>query len=289
MQSKLIDDTGICLLRKGYVVKSVARNCFDVMARKGNQILLIKVLADANAISGEFVDEMKKIASTLQAAPLVVADGAGSERLENGVVYNRLGVFTLSLETLESCLKQDMPFVVKSNAGFTLLVNGEELKAKREQIGYSLTELSRKIGVSKSMVVKYECSSAEMTLAKAEKLYDIFGESVFNRVNIFKPFGELTDDYSNDYIVKYGELGFKAASAQRAPFDIIARKQEEIILTEVGDVVKRSALDLSELLGADNLVIFRRKRPKDVPACTKEEFLEFGEAAELVKFLKEFA
>ena len=287
MQLKLIDEASLCLLKKGYMVKSVARNCFDILARKGNQILLIKILADANAVSDELVGEMKKIASTLQAAPLVVADKAGSEMLERGVVYSRLGVFTLSLDTLGSCLKQEMPFVVKSNAGFTMLVNGEELKAKREEFGYSLAELSRKIGVSRSMVMKYECG-AEMIAARAEKLYGIFGESVFDQVDVFKPFEGLVEVYDSDYVVKYSELGFKAANVQKAPFDIVARKQEEIILTGIGDVVKRSVLDLSELLEADNLVIFKRRKPKDVPACTREEFLEFGEANELVKFLKEF-
>ena len=38
----------------------------------------------------------------------------------------------------------------------------------------------------------------------------------------------------------------------------------------------------------DNLVIFNKKKPKDVPAITKKEFLEFEKANQLIKFLKEF-
>ena len=45
---------------------------------------------------------------------------------------------------------------------------------------------------------------------------------------------------------------------------------------------------LSKLVDADKLVIFKKKRPKKIPALTKKEFMEFEKAKELVKFLKEF-
>jgi len=45
---------------------------------------------------------------------------------------------------------------------------------------------------------------------------------------------------------------------------------------------------LSELLDADNLVIFNKKKPKDIPAVTRKEFLEFEKSNQLIKFLKEF-
>ncbi|MBI3027146.1 hypothetical protein HYY70_03460 [Candidatus Woesearchaeota archaeon] len=45
---------------------------------------------------------------------------------------------------------------------------------------------------------------------------------------------------------------------------------------------------LSKLLEVDNLVIFQKKRPKDIPSLTKEEFMDFDKANKLVKFLKEF-
>ena len=62
----------------------------------------------------------------------------------------------------------------------------------------------------------------------------------------------------------------------------------EIILTEVSDKVNPNMQPLSKLLDADNLVIFRKKKPKNIPSMTKKEFMEFEEANELVKFLKEF-
>ena len=83
-------------------------------------------------------------------------------------------------------------------------------------------------------------------------------------------------------------MGFEASDAKKSPFDIIARKDNELILTEVGDKTRPDFSSLSKLLDADNLVIFKKKKPKDVPAVTKEEFLEFEKANQLIKFLKEF-
>ena len=87
---------------------------------------------------------------------------------------------------------------------------------------------------------------------------------------------------------KYTELGFQSAETRKVPFDVIAKKKNEIILTKVGDKTDESLHSLSRLIDADKLVIFNKKRPKDIPSLTKEEFLEFEEASELIKFIKEF-
>jgi predicted transcriptional regulator len=87
---------------------------------------------------------------------------------------------------------------------------------------------------------------------------------------------------------KFIELGFDATETKNTPFDIIARKDKELILTEVSDNFNPEMQSLSKLLDADNLVIFEKKKPKNIPSLTKEEFLDFEKANELVKFLKEF-
>jgi len=69
---------------------------------------------------------------------------------------------------------------------------------------------------------------------------------------------------------------------------VIAKKDNEIILTEVGDKKHGKLHSIARLLDTDNLVIFNKKKPKDIPAVTKEEFLSFEKAKELIKFVKEF-
>ena len=138
------------------------------------------------------------------------------------------------------------------------------------------------------MIIKYENENSEVTINRAMKIYDLFGENVFNEVNVFMQQKELESKFETEVSRKYVELGFDATETKKTPFDIIARKDEELILTEVSDNVNSQMQSLSKLLEADNLVIFNKKKPKNIPSMTKEEFMDFEKANELVKFLKEF-
>ena len=77
--------------------------------------------------------------------------------------------------------------------------------------------------------------------------------------------GIIESKRKSDFSKKYIDLGFEAADTKRTPFDIIARKENELILTDVGDKTRPDFSSLSKLLDADTLVIFNKKKPKDIP------------------------
>ena len=56
MKKSLIENISIFLLKKGFIVKNLKGNCFDILGRKDTNILLLKVLEDANAITREYAD-----------------------------------------------------------------------------------------------------------------------------------------------------------------------------------------------------------------------------------------
>ena len=287
MKNDLLEKTSIFLLKKGFTVKSLTRSCFDVLARSKEKILLIKFLEDANSISRDFAEEMNKIAACISATPLIIAEKASS-MLDDNVVYTRFGIFTLNFSTFINCIGNKFPLLKRTQAGLTASLAGDKLKEKREQLGYSLNYLSKSIGVTSRMVSKYENEDSEVTINRAMKIYDIFGQEVFNQVDIFSKEEKIEISSRTEFSKKYIDLGFNAADANKAPFDIIAKKEDELILTEIGDKANPQMQSLSELLNADNLVIFKKKRPKDIPAVTRKEFLEFDKANQLIKFLKEF-
>ena len=287
MKQTLLDNVNIFLLKKGFVIKNMTRTCFDILARRNEQILLIKVLEDANSISREYTEEMKSVASYIGASPVIIADKAG-DRLEENVVYTRFDMYTLNFGTFTNCVNNRFPFIKRSQAGLTASVSGKKLKEKREELGYSLNALSKKIGVTSRMMTKYENENSEITLNKARKLYDIFGYQVFAQVEVFSKNKIPESKFESVVSKKYVELGFDATETKKTPFDIIAKKGREIILTKVSDKVNPQMQSLSKLLDADNLVIFKKKKPKNIPSMTKKEFMDFEEANELVKFLKEF-
>ena len=287
MKKTLIDDIGILLLKQGFTVKSLTRGSFDLVARKDTTILLIQVLEDANSISKEYAEAMRKVGSYIDAAPITIAKRAGSY-LEDGVVYSRFGIYTLNYNTFQSTLENRFPFIFSSKAGFAASLIGEKLRKKREASGYSLGEISRKIGVSKRMVVKYESGLADVSVNKAASLYKIFGSGIFRKIDVFQTWKSFPESKKSAVAEKYTDLGFEADDTKKVPFDVIAKKDREIILTEVGDKTNPQLQPLQKLIEADTLVIFKEKKPKKVPALTKREFLDFDSAKELIKFLKEF-
>lgn len=287
MKQKLLDKVSIFLLKKGYTIKSLTRTCFDVLARKGSQILLLKVLEDANSISEQFAENMVFVASYINASPLIIAEKAGN-KLEENVIYSRFRIYTLTFNTFLSCINNNFPSIKSSHAGLTVSLIGRKLQEKREELGYSMNELSKKIGITSRMVMKYESKNCDVTVNKAMKIYDLFGGKVFSEIDIFMHHERIESKLETAVSRKYIELGFDATETKNTPFDIIAKKDDEIILTEVSDNVNPQMQSLSKLVDADNLVIFTKKRPKDIPSMTKEEFMSLEKANELVKFLKEF-
>lgn len=288
MRQKLVEEVGVYLLKKGFTVKTLTRTCFDLAARNCATILLIKILEDANSISNECAEQMKRIASYINASTITIAEKAGS-RLENYVVYSRHGICTLNMTTFRSCVEKKLPFVFSTHAGLVARVVGNRLKEIREREGLSLTGISKKLGVSARMAAKYEKGTALVKVQRALKIYDMFGASVFDRIDVFSSKGrEIFSEARSALAKKYEDLGFNVSETKKVPFDIIAKMEKELILTEVGDKVNPQTHSLARLIDADNLVIFKNKKPTNIPAMTKKEFLEFEKAEELVKFIKEF-
>ncbi|MBI2142301.1 helix-turn-helix domain-containing protein [Candidatus Woesearchaeota archaeon] len=289
MKAELLERVGMLLLRNGFTVKCLPRSSFDIVARKDSKILIVKVLQDANSISSELAREMTSIASFLSAAPVVVSEKAGAD-LEDGIVYSRFGVYAVSFSTFEDCVEDRLPFVMSSQSGLTVSVSGERLASNMEEKGYSLSGLSRRVGVSRQMIVRYRTGKSEISVRKAAVMQRIFGDSIFEKVNIFSSVADGNQENPSLLAKKYENLGFRAADTRKAPFDIIARKESEIILTGVGDTLNPAFVALTKLIDADKLMIFERKKLKEksVPSMSKSEFLEMETARELIRFVREF-
>ncbi|MBS1266853.1 MAG: hypothetical protein MAG795_00822 [Candidatus Woesearchaeota archaeon] len=285
MKKDLTEQISVFLLKQGYTVKVLNVGSFDILARK-DTIFLIKVLSDANSLAKEWAAGMRKIASYINGVPLVIAQKAGNKLVDN-VVYLRYGIYTINFQTFKGCIKKKLPIIKSTRAGYTACICGKKLKEKRQKQGYSINTLATKLGVSRKMIVNYEKEKSEITLKKALKLYDIFGDPVFEHINILDTF-ETESDPKSAISKKYLDLGFKATDTKRAPFNVIAKKKNDIILTEIGDKTSPELLPWARLLEVNKLVIFKKKKPKDIPSVTKPEFLELEKAKELIKFVKEF-
>ena len=108
----MINTTRAILAKAGFDVSSainVRGICFDVVGRRDNLVLIIKVLGNVDAFSHENADEMKALAEALDASPMLVGETSSSGKLEKGIVYSRFKIPIVSNETLADQLIEDVP------------------------------------------------------------------------------------------------------------------------------------------------------------------------------------
>jgi len=99
----LINTTRAILAKGGFDISpmmSLRSVCFDVVGRKGDTLLIIKILSNVDAFSRENAEEMKVLAEMLHACPLLIGERSSSGLLEPGIVYSRFNIQIISNETL---------------------------------------------------------------------------------------------------------------------------------------------------------------------------------------------
>ena len=102
MKSDIYSSVIIDLLKKGYAVKNI-NGCFDLVARKEGNILLIKVVEDPSSISDASLDEMKKLAYALGASPIILANKSGKRLIiQMSFLFYLKELMTLNLQCLNS-------------------------------------------------------------------------------------------------------------------------------------------------------------------------------------------
>ena len=86
-------------------------------------------------------------------------------------------------------------------------------------------------------------------------------------------------------LVTQEPIGVDSVSLANLRKNVIVLKREN---KEMSEKLNPQMQSLSRLLDAESLVIFKKKKPKNVPAMTKKDFMDFDKADELVRFLKEY-
>src|SRR5213593_652376 len=108
----LVDDVREVLAKTGFFLSEAHKGrglSFDVVARRDDQLLLLKVLQNVDALGKVGADELRLLATTLGGSPLVIGEHTGDGRMEDGVIYSRFGIPILSKRTFTNLLKEGVP------------------------------------------------------------------------------------------------------------------------------------------------------------------------------------
>ncbi|MEM4747492.1 MAG: transcriptional regulator [Archaeoglobaceae archaeon] len=300
MQSLLLGNVIRLLRKEGYELVELVDTkprCFDIIARKDNRTLLIKVLYNVDSLKMETAEEMRKIAKLLKAIPLVVGEKFKFDFLERRVVYTRYNLPVINLATFYDYLKGELPYIYSAPGGYYVKIDAEKMRKARETLGMSLGAAAKKLGVSKRTVMNYE-EGADASVEVAIKLEELFG-NVIKRID-FSEF--IKDDKvyekgeeENEIISKLREIGISVYTVKHTPFDAISKVEKREILIgikQVREIEKRAMLmgKVSQIICTDAAYITEREMKKRIDSVVfvhKEELESMQSPEDFISLIDE--
>ena len=284
------------------------RSCFDMVARKRLLLLLLKVLINVDGFTGQQAEEIKKVAGTILASPVVVGVKSKYEYLEEDVVYERHGIPVIAPETLRNMIVDDIyPEVFADRGGYFVEVDGDAIKEARERENLSLKDLANQAHVSRETIYKYEHGMVRASPETVITLESILNMKITLSVDVFKIPESENIKPTEDTPKELAQLGFGVIRTNKTPFDAIAKSDPELeelkkniaMITNMEKnrnqkVLKKMAInvkDLSDVTGTEAVFIFEHKKNMEclegVPVVHNWEIGEMESSREFLKIIKE--
>jgi len=216
---------------------------FDVVGRRDDKLLFIKVLINVDAFTRANAEELAILAETLKGSPMLIGLHSGSGELENGVVYSRFGVPIMSMDSFHDFFVEGVPpYVFAAPGGLYVHLDKDVLKLARERKGLSLGSLAEVAGVSRRTIQMYEDGMGAVVDA-ALRLEDYLGEELIVPVNPFSYSRQtkqalsqfdMLEGISRNVFSRLNDLGFEIMPTCKCPFDALTKDDQVVLLTGVG-------------------------------------------------------
>ncbi len=160
---------------------------FDLVARRDDTLLIIKVLSNIDGLSEDVGNELRALACLLKATPLLIGEKNGVSTLEDDVVYFRFGIQTVTLSTLKNHVLEEIPVrAYAAPGGLYVNLDPEKIRRLRQDKNISLGTFARHVRVSRRTVRMYEDGmSARIDIA--DRIEDMFEQSVTTPIDLLKP------------------------------------------------------------------------------------------------------
>ena len=282
---------------------------FDIAARRDDDVLLLKVLANIDAFDGYTGAEMRRLGEYLDATPLVVGLRTRDEELDPGVVYFRHGVPVFSPDTaMDLFIEEVPPLIYAAPGGLYVNIDGDLLSDVRSEEEMSLGKLANELGVSRRTVSKYE-DGMNASVEVAAELEDIFEEPLASPVDVLGGADEVheggddpgepeTDPDDAHIVTVLTRVGFEVHPTSRAPFKTVSEDEsrERKMLTghsEFNRTAEKRARIMSSVgrvTGTRSVYVVDRTKRESVDGTAlieREEFERIDDPEELENLIRD--
>jgi putative transcriptional regulator len=241
-RSALVGNVTAMLEDAGFLVSdrcAIRPKSFDVAARRGEDVLLVKILGNIDAFDARTGAEMRRLGTYLNATPIVIGLRTRDEELDPGVVYFRNGVPVLSPDTAMDLFVEEVPpLIYAAPGGLYVNIDSEVLQDVRQNRDWSLGRLAKELGVSRRTVSKYE-DGMDASVEVAAELEDLFDAPLTSPVTVLEDGGESvrdTDDppegpdvseEDEPIVTVLTRVGYEVHPTDRAPFKTVSEDEGE--------------------------------------------------------------
>lgn len=238
-RSALVGNVTAMLEDAGFLVSdrcSIRPKSFDVAARRGDDVILLKILGNIDAFDGRTGTEMRRLGEYLDATPLVIGLRTRDEELEPGVVYFRHGVPVLSPDTAMDLFVEDVPpLIYAAPGGLYVNIDSEVLADARQQREWSLGQLAQELGVSRRTVSKYE-DGMDASVEVAAQLEELFEAPLTAPVSLLDDDESVREpddpeqpdtDADETIVALLTRVGYEVYPTVRAPFKTVSEGERE--------------------------------------------------------------
>jgi putative transcriptional regulator len=179
------------LLRESrFVVSQICHSrpsCFDLAARKGENLILIRVKPDIDNLSASDSSELKEISRSISATSLLISKNAREKPLEEDTVYSRYHVSAVTPKTFENIVShKSYPLIQAGPGGYYVEIDGKAIRRRRQELGLSVGKIAEMIGISRRTIYGYERGMAKPSVTAAYNLVCTLGIPVARPVNVFE-------------------------------------------------------------------------------------------------------
>lgn len=278
---------------------------FDIVARKNLLILLVKTFNNIDGVNKTNSEEMKQLASIFLASPLIIGEKSRNGKLEDGVIYERYDIPTITLNTFKHMILYDeYPEIIADRGGYFVKINGDVLKEYRNKHSLSLKDLANLAHVSRATMYKYENGMVKVNTETAMILEEILDEKITVDINLLRP-AESSENlkYSDDENTRIlSKLGYGVVSTNKSPFDAAARTENKDSAPLIANIEKNRTQktlekmavplkDLSLITSSDSVFIVDNEKISEligeIPVIKSWELNEFENSQDLLKLIKE--
>ncbi len=299
------------MFNKTFLVNRIANNllsnsfevflssgCFDIAAKR-EQIMLIKGLINVDGLGEEQARSLHAASHFLSAYPLIVSMKTSRELLNDDIVYSRFQLPVVTPSMFTNIIEDEEISVIQSAKGrHTVSVNASAIREKRKEMGFTIEELAKLVGISKKALYEIENYRVNPSVETVEKIERILNEKVKMSFELKKTepiYLKPIDSFQNRVSKELYRIGIDNSPVYSAPFEIAGREDFSLItsLSTNAEKMRREAKavkQLSSITSSQAVFIARKSRDNivdGVPVLLEEDLSDIKNAKELSKIIKE--